>query len=124
MESFKASVQYGDWEGTAAADDGHQRTLQTYLQEKGLINPEEFLVAASLYVSEVSTHVQAFVCPKAHDFESVKNALAAIAKPIPVREINVELTLEEFVGLFKRFKVMLTWHGLQLEGRGYSVIES
>ena len=120
MESFKASVQYRDWEGTAAADDADPSLLKEYLQDKGLINPNEFLIAASLYVSEGFTNVRAFVFPEAHDFESVKNALAAIARPIPVREVNVKLTPEEFIGLFKRFHVMLTRHGLQLEGRDYS----
>jgi hypothetical protein len=122
MESFKASVQYGDWEGTAAADDAHQTSLTEYFRGKGQISTNEFLIAASLYVSEGFTNVRAFVFQKEHNFESVRNALAAIARPIPVREVDVKLTPEEFIGLFKRFYVMLTRHGLQLEGRDYSVI--
>ena len=122
MESFKASTQYGDWEGTAAADGAHAITVHEYLQDKGLINPNEFLLATSFYSSESFTHVRAFMFQGGNNFESVQNTLAGIAGPIPVREVNVKLTPEEFLGLFKRFHVMLTWHGLELEGRDYSVI--
>lgn len=126
MESFKASTQYGDWEGTAAADD-RQSSLREWLGDKGLIKPGEFLIAATLYVSEhnyTSPYVRAFVFQNGENFELVKDALATIQGPIPVREVNVKLTTEEFLGLFKRFDVKLTWHGLQLEGREYVVTES
>lgn len=56
MASFKASVQYGDWEGTAAADDtdAGSLSLHRYLEQKRLIKPGEFLIAASLWVGENS----------------------------------------------------------------------
>jgi hypothetical protein len=123
MESFKASVQYGDWEGTAAADDAHT-DLREYLEGKKLINPNEFLIAASFFVDEDYSNVRAFMFQGGRDFESVKDHLAAITGPIPVREVNVKLTPKEFIGLFKRFDVILTWKGFELEGREYSVIES
>jgi len=44
-------------------------------------------------------------------------------EPVPVRVVDVPLTLEKFVALFKRFNVMLTWHGLKLEDREYSTEE-
>ncbi|MGC9292697.1 MAG: hypothetical protein ACP5EP_08215 [Acidobacteriaceae bacterium] len=122
METFKASVQYGDWEGTAAADGAHPTSVEEYLGNKGLINPNEFLVAASLYVQEKSTYVRVFVFEHGKEFESVKDTLIATSGPILVREVEIELTLEEFVDLFKRFSVVLTWSGLQLEGRNYSVV--
>jgi len=31
--------------------------------------------------------------------------------------------LQEFVGLFKRFDVFLTWHGLNLADRDYDAIK-
>ena len=34
--SFKAGVQYGDFEGTAAADRADQVSLGDYLRDKGL----------------------------------------------------------------------------------------
>src|SRR6266851_1899817 len=123
MESFKASVQYGDWEGTAAADDAH-KDLREYLEGKKLINPNEFVIAASFSVDKGFTNVRVFAFQGGRDFESVKHALDATKGPIPVRDVNVKLTAEEFIGLFKRFDVILTWKGFELEGRNYSVIEN
>jgi hypothetical protein len=131
METFRASVQYGDWEGTAAADDASHGTtsFEVYLEKKKLIKPNEFLVAASLWVGENhdnklgSVLVQAFLFKGHHDFESLRAALAAAPDPIPVRAVDITLTLEEFIGLFKRFDVMLTWRGLSLEGREFAATE-
>jgi hypothetical protein len=36
-----------------------------------------------------------------------------------VRRVDVKLNAKEFLNLFKRFHVMLTWHGLELDGREY-----
>jgi len=123
MESFKASVQYGDWEGTSAADDAHT-DLREYLEGEKLINPNEFLIAASFFADEDYTSVRVFMFQGGPDFESVKDRLAAITGPIPVRAVNIKLTPKEFIGLFKRFDVLLTWKGLKLADREYSIIES
>jgi hypothetical protein len=120
MESFKASTQYGDWQGTASADAVHTNTLHEYLEKNGLIKPNEFLVAASLYTGEHDfASITAFVYKNADDFESVKAAIDATDGPLPVRRISIKLTAKEFLDLFKRFHVMLTWHGLELDGREY-----
>jgi hypothetical protein len=118
MESFRASTQYGDWEGTAAADDAH-RDLRDYLRDKKLIRENEFLIAASLFISDGFTLIQAFLF-EGDTFEEVRKGLSGINDPIPVREITVQLTTQEFLALFHRFDVLLTWHGLELEGREYS----
>jgi hypothetical protein len=121
MESFKAGTQYGDWEGTVSADGAHVNSLHELLEAKNLIKPNEFLIAASFYYSEGSPNpVRALVFQGEKQYESVQKALAANKGPIPVREIQVELTAEEFLRLFKRFHVMLTWHGFELEQREYS----
>ncbi len=122
MESFKASTQYGDWEGTAAADDVGQNSVHKHLREKGLIKPGEFLVAVSFYAAEPPL-VRASMVP-GDKFETVQEALATNTGPISVREIDLKLTTEEFLGLFKRFSVTLTWHGLELGGRDYSATRS
>ena len=100
MESFKASAQYLDWEGTAAAEH-HQSSLRNWLADKGLIHEtSEFLIAVTLYVSEhhyTSLYVRALVFRSEQSFELLKDALAAIEGPIPVREVKAELTTEEFL---------------------------
>jgi hypothetical protein len=92
--------------------------VHSHLRDKGLIEPGEFLVAVSFYAAK-PPFVRAFMIP-GDKFETVQEALATNAGPISAREIDLELTTEEFLGLFKRFSVTLTWHGLELEGRDYS----
>jgi hypothetical protein len=122
---FKAGVQYGDWEGTAAADDGDEKSVERYLEDKGLIGKDEYLVAASLWVGENhdgrigSISISAFIYAGDEPIEKVAEAIHAAARPIPVRVVELNLPLAGFVGLFKRFNVLLTWKGLQLEGREY-----
>ena len=121
METFKASTQYGDWEGTASADE-QQNSIRELLKDKGIMKDHEFLIAATLYVSEGSYNepfIRVFLYTKRSDFESVKHAIAATKGPIPVRSAEVPLTVEEFLNLFKRFDVTLTWHGLDLNGRDF-----
>lgn len=120
METFKAGTQYGDWEGTAKADGHHGSDFSEYLRQKGLINEDEFLIAISFYSGEGGfTSVRAFVLDKGDEYESVKLALSASDDAIKVREVTLELTTPEFLSLFKRFSVVLTWHGLGPEGREY-----
>jgi len=125
VESFKASVQYGDWEGTAAADDGDQKSVEQHLRDRKLVHEGESLIATSLWVGEnhdgriARVFVRAFIYAGQEKLEKVAAAIEAETQPIPVREVELELTLEQFVGLFKRFSVMLTWKGLHLQGREY-----
>jgi hypothetical protein len=120
MERFKASVQYGDWEGTASADGNHSSDFSEYLRKKKLISDSEYLVAISFYAGERDfTSIRAFVVEKGENYESVRSLLKTASGPVKVREIELELSRQEFFALFKRFSVVLTWHGLDLEDREY-----
>ncbi len=44
------------------------------------------------------------------------------AKPIQVRKVEVDLTLEQFFKYFKRFNVVLVQSGLDISGRDYDEI--
>jgi len=124
MESFKASVHYGDWSGTAAADEANPRNgLWGYLEEQNLKDEDEFLVAASLYRGALGVGVLAYLY-KAADMDSVQQELAAIKGPVPVRQVRLDLTLDQFFDLFDRIKVSLTWDGLGLDRREYSIVQS
>jgi hypothetical protein len=125
METFKAATQYGDWQGSASADAVHTSEFHAYLEKKGLLKPNEFLVAVSLFASEHDfAVVHAFVFTKGGDaFESVKEALDATDDPVPVRRISIKMPAKEFLNYFKRFDVMLTWRGLELDGREYDPVE-
>jgi hypothetical protein len=118
MQHFKASTQYGDWEGTAAADGNNEWSVEEYLDNKGLMNPNESVISVSLSVLEGSVYVRAFLF-QGKDSDSIAQVLANISGPIPVREVPLEMTLEEFARLFKRFSVSLTYDSLHIDGRAY-----
>lgn len=125
-ERFEASVQYNDFKGTVAADRHDNRSIRTLLVEKKLIDPEkEFIIGIRLWVGE--THgakpppptVEALVVPLPEGSTNLEQWLNEKDDPIPVKMIELKLTLEEFFALFKRFEVVLTPQGLGLEGREY-----
>jgi len=124
-QDFKADTQYNDWKGTAAADDGHDESIETYLKNKGLMKPGEILLAISLSVGENFDRKLGDVSVRAFLFDqnqgSVQEAITASNEPIPIRKVEVEVTLEEFVASFKRFEVILTNPVHSLENRQYFV---
>lgn len=124
--SFRAGVQYGDFGGTAAADRADGSDLGDYLRSNNLMHENEFLVAAELWIGEnhrgvvAKPHIRALVVD-APDYDgAVKDVLNQ--DPVPVRKIDVDLTLEGFIGLFKRFAVTLTVRGGDLEAKDYKEI--
>jgi hypothetical protein len=133
MGRFKASVQYGDWEGTAKADDIDKTAIREYLKQKGLMKPSEFLLGLDFSQSGEPREggrlrppiVRCFFLEdRAPDFGGVQRALSSIHGPIPVRVRDVKLTLGQFFRLFKRFSVVLTARDLALEDREYEEIET
>jgi len=128
MTQFKASVQYGDFKGTAAADNADgDHGLNDFIKGKGLIQDGEFLIAASLWVGDSAGGKLGHTYIHAHLFnhgesnhDTVKAALDAMDGPIPVRAVDVEVTPEQFISFFKRFSVVLTRPSLHLDGREYT----
>jgi hypothetical protein len=125
-DTFHAGVQYGDWTGTAAADNADKNDLSDLLAAKKVFDREkEFLLGASLWIGEnhggkvQSPHITAIITSLDNTYDDLLPKLEAVNGPIPVRRIDVELSLEEFIGLFKRFAAVLTRRGLGLEGREY-----
>jgi hypothetical protein len=124
-DRFRASVQYGDWEGTASADNADQRDLRNLLIEKKLMDGDrEFLVGATLWIGE--NHGGEVQAPFLHailiegtEYDRIEPRLKQRGDPIPTRNVDLELTLEEFLGLFKRVSVVLTARGLRLTDREY-----
>ncbi|HYG49230.1 MAG TPA: hypothetical protein VD846_14960 [Allosphingosinicella sp.] len=124
--SFKAGVQYGDFEGSAAADRADQDDLGDYLRKNGLMQPGEFLVAAEVWIGEnhggvvKNPFIRALVV-NAPDYDgAVREVLNQ--DPVPVRKIDLPLSLNDFIGLFKRFAVTLTIRGGDLHGKDYKEV--
>jgi hypothetical protein len=127
MSNFKANVQYGDWKGTAAADNADFEAMSGHLQKVGLLSSSEFLVGFEAYVgtptlnSDPYFSASAFIV-EAGDYEgSLQKVLAQ--EPVEVFRKELELGILDFFKLFKRFDLVLTHRGLDLEGREYREIE-
>lgn len=129
MGRFKASVQYREWHGTAAATDVEKINLERLLRSEGKMDREtEFLVGVELYVGEDYggrmriPQVRALIAEgRSHD--DVVAWLKRCDDPIPLRAVDVAVTMEEFAGLFKHLSLVLTRDGLGLEGREYETHE-
>jgi hypothetical protein len=134
-EWLKAGVQYGDWHGTAAADNSDfEMTVHGYLEKKNLIKPGEFLLAVQLYSGSENQnkkleepYIRAYLLADAGDFKAAKarlDELEAAGEPIPVREVEINVPLGEFVSWFKRFSVVFTARDLPLTDRECNVTEN
>jgi hypothetical protein len=129
MERFKAGVQYGDWEGTVAADDADFRELRKLLTEKELVEDDEFLVAAKVWIGENQggkvrpPHVSAFVM-KREEHETLRDKIQQSTGALDVRKVDLDLSLDEFLGFFKRLSFVFTRKGLELTGKEYSEREN
>jgi hypothetical protein len=129
VPKFRAKVQYDDWEGTAAADVADQRSMETLLEEKGSFNREtEFLAGIEFGLTENhravvdQAYVYALIAPKPPG-ENWGMQMKEEQHPLRVRQVEVDLPIGEFLGLFKRFSVVLTKRGLSLTGRNYEIDE-
>jgi hypothetical protein len=131
MAYFKASTQYGDWRGTASADDidPSSVSVRRYIREKNVGKPTEFLIAVEFFLGE--THhsndlpkpfIHAYFLDGVAKYEEAQKKIEeyqARNEPIPVRQVDIDISLEEFFGMFKRFAVTLTWQDLPIADEEY-----
>jgi|TARA_R110002167_G_C12682336_1_gene651579 hypothetical protein len=123
METFKASVQYNDLKGSAAADNADMTDAAKWLKDKGYIN-DEFVVGVSMWAGEnhgahedpVSVN---FLVVELVGYDNIQEMLNASGEPIQVKEIQVDMNVTDFFALFKRFEVTLSNDGL-IEGKTYT----
>jgi len=123
MDIFRASVQYGDWQGTTAADNADFMAFYKLLLEKRLITETDFLVGIHVWIGENhGGHVQppyitAFLLEGVNNYESAEAALRTMSDPLDLKRVKIKLTLNEFLGLFKRFSIAISPRGLDITGR-------
>lgn len=125
-EKFKASVQYGDWKGTAAADRADQDDPERWLIKQGKKKPDEFLVGIEIWAGENhGKHKDpisvTFLLAALPDHDTVLGKIGT-GKPLPVRKVREDMALVDFFGLFKRFSVSISNHGM-LTDREYIYTE-
>ena len=123
-DTFRASVQYGDWNGQCQADDGDFISIWDYMRGKSLIAPHEFLIGIKTFNGENLREgdvqpviVHAFVIT-ADKFDDARAYLEKNG-PIETREVTFEMTVEEFAHHFKRFSMVLCPRNLNWLGRDY-----
>ncbi|BFR49497.1 hypothetical protein RVX_R25580 [Nitratidesulfovibrio sp. HK-II] len=116
-EKFQASVQYGDYKGTACADGHDRHTLQGYIKEKGLVQEGELIVGISMFSGEVHGRVQdgnvsvSVLVADVKGFDAFQDSISS-GEDVDIREICLDMRLEEFFGFFKRFKICVSSHGV------------
>lgn len=94
-ENFKASAQYNDWKGTAAADDADDDDFSDYLRGIGKLARNEVVVGISFYSAPNFTHVNAFISDGGES----------------LRRIRVPIGVAEFFEKFKRFSIYISRDG-------------
>jgi hypothetical protein len=119
---FKASVQYDDWKGTAAADSVAQEDLRSLLLSEGLLTNDEAIVGIKAWIGENQggkvqpASIEVLVVPLAEYPARLRQ------DPVKVKCISKAMSVEKFVGLFKRFAIVLSSHDDLGPDRDYETI--
>lgn len=121
-ENFSAHTHYDHFKGTAAADDFDLRSINQFLENKGLVQPGEFLAGVKMSwgapkgaVKTVTVHA---LLAKTTDYDGLK-ALAESDEPLSLRKANIDVSLEDFFGCFKQFEIALSPKG-EIDGKEIS----
>ncbi|CAM4080111.1 hypothetical protein BOTU111921_10545 [Bordetella tumbae] len=108
-----AGTQYGDWKGTAQADNHDDLTLTKFARDKGWIAADDVIVGWEIYSGEISrVRPAGLVLVTVHfaSASSVGEARKSRAK-LSVQSVCFEMDLVEFFGKFKRFSVAASQSG-------------
>ena len=117
-DTLKASVQYGDYTGTAAADHHDQRYLDDLAKKHGVDTERYFVFGVNVYVGETRGDKlgHTFVSILAVDTHVVRAASVDFIQQyvdehqgiLPYVRFDIRASLEEVLLTFKRFNVVLT----------------
>ncbi|HDZ9337730.1 TPA: hypothetical protein RUZ37_002854 [Vibrio cholerae] len=123
METFKASVQYGDMKGSSAADEADLEHAATWLEKSGDISKNEFVVGISMWVGENhGTHTDPvsvkFLVTELNGYASIPEMLKANSDSFEVRVVRKDMNIADFLALFKRLAITLSTGGI-IEGKSY-----
>lgn len=98
---MKASVQYNDLLGTAAADKSDYVWLDSVLIERGVDTERYEAVGASFYAGYSDYFSASIICVDKQKSTEQKEHIVSIS-------FENEFTKEQFFDLFKRFEVIVT----------------
>lgn len=111
--TVQAGTQYGDWRGTAAADNTFQLDLAHFIREKKWMGSEDVLVAWEIYSGEIARRdggVQLSITAHFAHASAVKGARASGGK-VTVKSICFDMAALDFLEKFKQFAVAVSLHG-------------
>jgi hypothetical protein len=112
-DSLKASVQYGDYHGTAAADMHDQSSLHELAEKYGVDTERYFVMGMQLYIGETradrlgSVFVSILAVDKGGSFDSIQEYVNQNHK-LPYVKFRIDASLDEVLLSFKRFEVVLS----------------
>ena len=93
MATLRASVQYNDYKGTAAADNADQSALFSWAIDQGIYSQDtEQVMGHRFYMGE--NYFSAHLIIKSRETGDV-------------REVDVDLTRDEYLAKFKRLEIIL-----------------
>lgn len=125
MEIFKASVKYNHLKGSAAADRADMTDAEKWLKDNGHINDDHVVVGISMWTGENrGTHRDpvsvTFLVTGLNGYTSIPEMLQSSGEPIKVKEICLDMNIADFLALFKRLDITLSYGGL-IEGKSYKL---
>ena len=116
-DSLVASVNYGDFDGTAAADHHDRRSLEDLAKKYGVDTEKYFVFGLNLHIGETrgDTLAHTFVSLLAVDMQAVKAGSVDFIQQyvdehegvLPYLRFDIGASLEEVLLSFKRFNVVL-----------------
>lgn len=117
-ERFVANVQYDDWKGTVVADDYVREDIREWLQNEGKLGKNDLLCGIQYHWVETSASLSVFIF-EGHGGRKLNDARRG-GKPIPLKKLVLELSLQDFLQKFKRLDLRLSLHG-SIEGQEITI---
>lgn len=115
-DTLKASVQYGDYGGSAAGDHHDKRHLSDLAEKYGVDTEKYFMIGVDVHIGETrgDTLAKTYVSLLAVDMTVVKagsidfiREYAVANGKLPYIKIDIDATLEEVFLHFKRLDFVL-----------------
>lgn len=116
-DMLRASVQYGDFDGTAAADHHDQRGLWDLAKKYGVDTDKYFVFGIDIYVGETHgdepAHSNVSILAidtqvvGANSVDSIQEYVDNNQGVLPYVEFGIDANFEEVLRFFKRFSVVL-----------------
>jgi hypothetical protein len=122
-ENFSAHVHYDDFKGSAAADDLDRHSIDQYLKQNGLIQPDEFLAGVKMSWGAVQGATKTVtvyaLLAKTIGYDGLRT-LVDSGEPLTLRRAQIDMPLEDFFGCFKQFEIALSRKG-ELDGKDFRI---